>query len=131
MGITAASPALVTGQVAVPGSPAMASLLPSTIGFDLSAAVVSRWDAPPQTALAGIARPAVSVGETLLLAPPFNGNRPPSANADSFQPGLTPKAAGDLVFTKLDAETSLAQFVDDLALAGWDADGLTPFPLRG
>ena len=109
----------------------MASLPPSTIGFDLSAAVVSRWDAPPQTALAGIARPAVSVGETLLLAPPFNGNLPPSAHADSFQPGWVSEAAADRVFANLDAELSLAQFVDDLALTGWDSEGLTPVPLRG
>jgi streptogramin lyase len=130
MGITAASPAIITGR-AVPGGVVMASPPPSTIGFDLAVAVVSRWDAPPQTTPAGAARPAVSAAETPLLAPPFDGNLPPSAQADSFQPALAPKAAADLVFTKLDAETSLAPFVDDLALTGWGSEGLTPVPLRG
>jgi DNA-binding beta-propeller fold protein YncE len=131
-GITAASKSRVTGRAAVPGGPAVASLPPSTIGFNLAAAAVSRWDAPPQTSPAGAARSAVSAAETPLLAPPIDGNLPPSAHADSFQPVLAPKAvAADPVFANLDAELSLALFVDDLALTGWDSEGLTPVQLRG
>jgi DNA-binding beta-propeller fold protein YncE len=117
MGITAASPAILTGR-AVPGGLVMASPPPNKIGFDFAAAVVSQWDAPPQTAPAVAAQPAVSVTETLLLAPPLTG-LPLSAHADSFQPALAPMAAAsDLVLTKLNAETFSAPFVDDLALTG-------------
>jgi hypothetical protein len=115
-GITAASKSRVTGRAAVPGGPAVASLPPSTIGFDLAAAVVSRWDAPPQTAPADAARPVVSVAETPPLAPPFNGNLPRTGHDDSFPPAWASDAAADRVFANVDAEPSLALFVDDLAV---------------
>jgi hypothetical protein len=120
MGITAASPALVTGQVAVPGSPAMASLPPSTIGFDPTAAAVSPWNAPPQTAPADAARPAMPFAEARQFVPPFTGDLTPAGHDDLFQPGWAFEAAADRVFANLDAELSLALFVDDLAVPPWN-----------
>ena len=91
----------------------MASLPPSTIGFDLAAAVVSRWDAPPQTAPAGAARPTASVAEDLPLVLPVSGDLPRVDRADSFQSDMAADAAADPVFANLDAQPSLALFVDD------------------
>jgi hypothetical protein len=41
------------------------------------------------------------------------------------------RSAADQVFASLGAELSSAPFGEDLALAGWRSDGLTPASLRG
>jgi probable HAF family extracellular repeat protein len=70
---------------------------------------------PPATA-AGATSPAVPFSPTPLFVPPLTSNLPPAGRADSFQPIWASEAAADRVFANLDAELSLALFVDDLVV---------------
>jgi hypothetical protein len=100
-------------------------------GVGPAAASVSFWLSPPAAAPAGVASPAVPVAEALPLVPPPAGRRPPADQADSFQPAVAPEeAAADPVVAGLDAGTSLAPFVEDLALTGRRPEGRTPAPAQ-
>jgi hypothetical protein len=70
IGTTTASQSRVTGRAAVSGSPAAASLPPSIVGFDTSAAAVALWDAPLQMTPPDAARPAASGAEEPPLVLP-------------------------------------------------------------
>jgi probable HAF family extracellular repeat protein len=111
-----ASPTVAPG-----GDPSVAAILanpPSgSSGFGPAAASVSFWLSQPAAAPASVTSPAVPVAEALPLVPSPAGGRPPADQADSFPPAVAPEAvAADPVVAGLDAEASLAPFVEDPAL---------------
>jgi probable HAF family extracellular repeat protein len=126
----------LAGPISVPGSdpsvaPVPASSPAGSSSFGLTGAAVSLWLSQPAAAPAGAASPAVPFAEALPLVPPPTGSRPPADQADSFQPAVAPEAvAADPVVAGLDAETSSAPFVDDLALTGRRSEGRTPAPAQ-
>jgi hypothetical protein len=124
MGITAASPVLVTGRAAVPGSPAVASLPPNTIGFDLAAAAVSRWDAPPQAAPADA---VINASSILPVAPPLlarTGKSPSAGDTGWSQPALPRDAILVHLFAEVD-EQPFGSLPDDLTPAARSCDVLS------
>jgi hypothetical protein len=79
--------------------------------------------------VAGATSPATPFSPASLFLRPLTSNLP--GDADSFQSALVPTAAKDPVDERLNAVTSLAPFVDDMTLTGWNSEDLTPVPLRG
>jgi hypothetical protein len=69
----------------------------------------------PPAASAGVTSPALPFSPAPLPVLPLTSNLPPAGPADSFQPAWASEAA-DRVFASLDAELSLALFVDGLAV---------------
>jgi sugar lactone lactonase YvrE len=74
----------------------------------------------PPAAAAGATSPAVLFSPAPLFVQWLTSNPSAADHADSPQPAWASEAAADRVFTKSDAETSLAPFVDDLAVAPWN-----------
>jgi probable HAF family extracellular repeat protein len=115
-------PGTIASPTSVPGSdtsvaPVLASPPSGISSFGPAAASISLWLSQPTAAPAGAASPAVPVAPAAPFVPPLTSNLPPADHADSFQPALAPEAAAaDPVVASLDAETSLALFVEDLAL---------------
>jgi probable HAF family extracellular repeat protein len=130
-------PGTIAGPTSVPGSdtsvaPVLASPPSDSSSVGPTAASVSLWLSQPMAAPAGAASPAVPVAEAPPFVPPFTGIRPPAGHdTDSPQPAWTSTSAADQVFASLDTPQPFHLLGDDLALAGWGSDGLTPVPLRG
>jgi hypothetical protein len=74
----------------------------------------------PSAAAAGATSPAVSFSPAPLFVQPLTSNLPAVGPADSFQPAWASDATADRVFANLDAELSLALFLDDLAVTPWN-----------
>jgi probable HAF family extracellular repeat protein len=129
-------PGTVAGLTGVPGSDtSLAAVLAlptsdSTI-FGPTTVSVAMPVPQPLAAVTGATSPAMPFSLALPFEPPLTGHLPPTGHVNSFPPAWASETAADLVIANLDAETSLATFVDDLALTGWDSEGLTPVPLRG
>lgn len=70
----------------------------------------------PAGAAAGATSPAVAFSPTPLFVLWLTRNLPAADHADSLQPARVSEAAADPAFASLDAELSLALFVDDVAL---------------
>jgi probable HAF family extracellular repeat protein len=111
-------PGTIAGTTSVPGSdtsvaPVIASPPSGSGSFGPTGAAVSLWLSQPTAAPADAASQAVPVAPATPFVPPRSGNLPPTDDADSYHLVLASEAARP-VFVKLDTETSLAPFLDDL-----------------
>jgi sugar lactone lactonase YvrE len=112
-------------------APVLASRPSESTVFGTSTVSVALPVPLPPAAAAGATNPAVPFSPAPMFLQWLTSNVPSAVHADSLQPAWASVAAADRVFANIDAESSLAPFADDLALTGWDSEGLTPVPLRG
>jgi hypothetical protein len=117
---TAASVLLAQPASSTPLAPVLASAPSDSTTFGPTTVYVALPVPQPPAAAAGATSPAVPLSRAPLFVRPLTSNLPPAGDADSFQPAWASEAAADRVFANLDAEPSLALFVDDLAVPLWN-----------
>jgi hypothetical protein len=121
--LTAAAASVSSAAATSTASPSSGS------NFDPAAFPLSLWNAPPLAAPASVASPALPFAPLPLYMSSLTSNL---SSADWLQRlWHAEKAAIDRYFANLDAELSLALFVDDPALAGWSFPGRVPTNSRG
>jgi sugar lactone lactonase YvrE len=110
-----------------PLAPVLASSPSDSTSFGPTTVSVALPVPQPPAAPAGVTSPTLPFAPAPLPVLPLTSNLPPAgADTDSPGPAQASTAAADQVFASLGASQPFPLLGDDLALAGWSSDVLTP-----